>query len=165
MEHYKINIENQFKCLTPFLISTLFLIIVYFVTDIPMFDIVLGFYILFWIFPILITHLHYLIVNRNVIIKVDYDNKIFYYNNKKVSFNDIELIEMHQSRLRLKKGLQLLPTYDYHYSKILLKNGEVLYVTCLVVFDFNLNLKDNVVYVSRIVASILFENLFASEIP
>ena len=74
---YKINIENQLRCLTPFLLGTIFLIFIYFLTDIPLFGIVSIFYVLSGVIPIFLTHVHYLIKNRNVTLKVDFNNQIF----------------------------------------------------------------------------------------
>ena len=168
MESYKINYKNHIKYLIPFILGTVFVIVIYiFVLNLKfiIFDlIVLIFYILSGVLPIMLTHFHYYIKNKDDIIKIDYENSSFYYNNRRISFSDVLAIELHQSLIKSKKGIQLLPTGDYHYSKILLKNGQILYITCLLAPDFDLGMKNISKVKPRIIAAILFENILASDI-
>lgn len=166
MTIYKITIKNQIKYLVPFILGAIVLVLINFIGgfSITFFYVTIIFFVLSGIVPLSMTHLHYLIMNKNVTLTIDYKKKIFHYNEKAYAFQDVKLIEMHQSLIRLKKGLQLLPTGDHHYSKVLIENGEILYITCLLASDFNLQLTDRVVYKPRLIASILYENLYSSDI-
>jgi len=122
------------------------------------------FFVITGVIPILLTHLHYVLKNYNVDLKVDNKNKKLYYKGKLYSFDEINVIEMHQSLMKLKKSLQLLPSSDYHYSKLIFNNRDILYITCLLVSDFDLGLIDKKIIKGRIVASILFEKIFTIDI-
>lgn len=164
MDIYKISLNRQLKYLQPLIIGfvALILIVLFSINKYGFkIDIFIFFGLVFLIiglFPVLFIHIDYYLKNKNVLIKINYLQNKFDYNGKMINFNNIEKIEMHQSSFKLNRDIQFLPTVDYHYSKIILKNGDILYVTCLLAEDFDLGLKNKVVYRQRIIASIEFES-------
>ena len=159
MEVYKLNIKSQLRHLLHFIVGTLFFALFYIYSNFTVSTayVFIGFYILSGVIPRLITHISYILVNRGVIIKFDKNENHFFYNDKKIHFEEIIKIEMHQSMNKLKRHTQLLPTNSYHYSKIFLKSGDFYYVTCLIVDEFDLNLTEKIIEKPRYIATIFFK--------
>lgn len=115
--------------------------------------------------PVLFIHGEYYLKNRKVTLRInDLSKTLEYIKDGKalhIDFFDIEKVEWHQSASFLKKEIQWFPTDRYHYSKIFIKGGDKLIITCLLTTDPTLGLHDKVVEKKRIIASLFFEDAFS----
>lgn len=171
MKTYKITIDKQIKSFQSIFIvfiAYLFIVGFFLYRDGFKFETLLFFTIAFIILsllPVLFVHFEYYLKNRGVIIKIDELNKTLEYikdsKSFKSSFFEIEKVELHQSASYLKNEIQWLPTDRYHYSKIYIKGGRKLTLTCLLTPDTSLGLHDKTVKRKRIIASLFFEDVFS----
>jgi len=160
---YKVSIKNHIKHLLPLIIALAALAILWLYDGYNIFDpkylIYMGLFIsITALIPLGLTYFNYYLENRNKELIIDDTKRYFIYNGDRFYFEDIVKIEMHQSKMRLGKGVQLLPTSDCHYSKIFLKDGKIIYITSLLANDINFGLDEISVKIPRILASIPLEN-------
>jgi len=98
-------------------------------------------FILF-ILPTLYIHLEYYFTNRNDILKIDdATNRVEYtYKNKTINFNfnDVVSIEQFKTPIVFEKRTPWLPWDTYNYTKIILMNGEQIFITCDMIDEFDL---------------------------
>lgn len=171
MKTYKITFNKQvraFQSIVIVFIAYLFILFYFINRDGFKIETLWFFTIAFVIislFPLLFIHVEYYLKNRGVTLKVDDLNNTLEYISDGMTFNidfsEIEKVEWHQSASFLKKEIQWFPTDRYHYSKIFIKGGSKLTITCLLTTDPTLGLHDKVIEKKRIIASLFFEDVFS----
>lgn len=114
--------------------------------------------------PVILIHLEYYLMNRGVTLKIDNKNqKLSYLKGKKelkISYSEIEKIELHKVKSYHLKEVRFFPTDFYHYAKIILKNNKIIYITSLLAPDFNVEMSNTIEIRQRFIAYIWSENLF-----
>jgi len=90
---------------------------------------------------VIVVHLQYFIENRNVLLKKINENEFRYYKNgvEFIITNDniltVEKFTSYNYNTKAAKGL--LPTDDYHYYIVTLKDRDKLIITSLLIDDFS----------------------------
>lgn len=89
--------------------------------------------LIFYLIPLLILYFNYKKVNKDsvLIIKdefISFENKS---SQEIFTVNEIEFIELNMSIPLYNKRIRLFFWDEYYYALIKLKNGEILFVTCL----------------------------------
>jgi hypothetical protein len=138
-----INLKNQVQHLvglfSALIFGSVFLLVSYNDETLSMFIYLLVCVSLIIIIGLFI-HLQYYFLNRNVKILIQEDDTIRYFKNEmeiNVTQDLILKIEKNGSN-SFYSSHWLLPTDSYNYSKIFLKNGDIILITSLIISDFNL---------------------------
>lgn len=165
---YKINFKNHLKGLK-FSIAILIGWLLYMLfeinkegisNDILVFSSIV---LLVTFIPVTVVHLEYYLKNCRAILKIDNEVKYFCYIKGnielKFDFKEIEKIELHMAKAYYLKEVRFFPTDFYHYTKILLKNQEIIYLTSLLAPNINLDLSEITEVKQRFMAFIWSENL------
>lgn len=141
----KITLKNQLKHLTGFFISLIVCAVLYlfsFYDGITVTFLYLNFCIIIIVTSVFFLHIQYLYFNAGVRIEtVDNDYIIYYYRNgneKVIKLDDIISIERYVTFAYLAGGRYILPTDNYNFQKIILKDGGFIIITSLIYPDFNL---------------------------
>lgn len=97
----------------------------------------IAFYGVF-LLPSLYLHLQYYMKNRGQIIQI-FENELVVRNDGKaeeiIKFSDIKKITLCKSASIDKGGIQMTPLESYHFARLMLKNGESLFITNLIAPD------------------------------
>jgi hypothetical protein len=109
------------------------------------------------ILSVSLLHIQYLYYNAGTKIEL-FDNEIiiYYYRNgqeKTIKEGDIISIEKNVSYASAAGGRYMLPTDNYYYQKIRLKNGGCIIITSLLLQDFSL-FPEKVIIKKKIIAII-----------
>jgi hypothetical protein len=140
---YKITLRNQYKALAFIILVFTFCIgcIFYFSyiqptkynTSGPFFSI----FFIASLLPVLYLHIEYYYFNKNTSIEIEpSQNKLVYCNKvgevKTFYFNEIDKIALYMApSFHRKSSLRIFPFENYHFGKILLKNGDIIIITSL----------------------------------
>ncbi len=137
---YRVNLGQQLRLLLqPVLLHLGIIGIVYYryhTISLGPLLITLGGIFLFDTLPALILHVQYLNKNYKAEFSINTIDRTFSYlskqEEKKYSFSEIKLLEYYVSYAR-KTGIYSFARYRYY--KIVLTNGDVIVVTCLMIND------------------------------
>ncbi len=168
---YKITYKNQFKAIEGLLYSTIvFLIIVIYIYKVNGYDdgipIIFGSAYSIIFIPTIFLHLEYYFINRKQLLFIDVVEKtILVGEERKVSFNEIEKIELFMPPVWHRKGfIKLLSFEEYRYAAVELKKGERYIFTCLMIRDLEKAMSTisgvTIEKKKRLIASPLIERLF-----
>lgn len=146
---YKIQLKNHYKPLK-FLIygSLMFGFTIYVINQNGTYSTQVGrfltIYYLALTLPTLFLHIEYYLRNRNDVFTLDVLNKTICLNNQdRIRFDEIEKITYFMPPVWHRKGfVRFLPFEDYHYARIVMKNGTSFIFTCLLSHDVEDALKD-----------------------
>jgi len=133
---------NHLRVLSFHLFGTLLMLIALFYLHFST-DAVLVFLVIWVVYslPVVILHIRYLNLNKEVEYEV-YSNKIVQRKSgevKVITTTEIKKIIIYMApNKRNSNGIQLLPFESYYYMKVVLKNGESLIITCLLVSNLKL---------------------------
>jgi hypothetical protein len=135
---YNITTKNQIKSLEHLLIgTTLILLALWYVIKTEEFidgiPIVFGTIYLLNFVPTVLLHIEYYLKNKNDVFIIDAaENRIIINNQKPILFSDIECVMYIMPPVWHRKGfIKYLSIEDYHYAKIIMKNGEKYIFTSL----------------------------------
>lgn len=140
----KITIKSQFRHLTGFFISIAVCAILFLIDlqdGIPETFIYLIVCVSIIVLSVFLLHFQYLYFNVGVKVElIDRDSFIYYCRNgneKIIRKDDVDSVVKYVSNAHASGGRYVLPTDNYHYQKIQLKNGDYFIITSLIFHDFN----------------------------
>ena len=149
MRTFRININSHMRHLWLLLFLLILLpVSIYFLVLFKdgFFDLrkaIIGSVIVFIIFilPMIILHLNYFLVNRNDSFEYDESNGIMIFRKgqleTKFEINDVDRVICYKSWPMSNNRPAVLPWDIYNYAIIRLKNGEVLKISSLLVYEFD----------------------------
>ncbi len=142
---FEITGRNQFKALGVLIMGTMMmlLILLYFRFE-RSFLIVFSIMWLVYAIPTLILHVEYYFKNKNQIVEItNEDIKLFENGVEKINFQkqDIDKIELYKSGNLEARQIQFFAMESYHFAKIRSKQGDEIFITCLLTPDVEMEIK------------------------
>lgn len=97
-------------------------------------------YAMFQAIGIVLLHLDYYYKNRNAVLINNNTEFVYSDRNKNIKFHtdDIMRIEYHQNKSNRFNRLPFFSWYLYNFTKIVLKNKQEIYITCLMEDKFDI---------------------------
>jgi hypothetical protein len=151
---YKITFENSlshFRSVLYYLIAIVVFVLVmtfiFGVSDLRAFiEIGVFFYGFLMVLPTIIIHLNYFFVNKNTEMIIYPEKKSIRFFEKETwkqfGLYEIEKVEVYMSPQLYRKSTGFTPWDSYHYTKLCLKDGKSLFITCLMANEWDIQLND-----------------------
>ena len=147
---FRPSIKQHFLVLFPFLVVTPILIwgYIHFLGRYKLNPLIIGvvvFYFLSAMLPVIILHIQYSLANWRAVLTVDTASRTLSYIKGKrtihIGFDDIEAIKYYATTGHIsKKGSSGWYTFDpYRFYKIILKDNQKIYITCLMMNNIEHN--------------------------
>lgn len=153
MREYKLNKKLTFKYFYNILFKIIGYLLIGFVgliiykdiinilRIIKIFSVVLIMWSILYLIPLLLLYFNHRNKSKSTVLIIDNQKKQFTYSssNKILKFviKDIKKIELFLTPTAYDKRIDWLFFGKYHYSKIFIKNGDIIKISCLVCDDIN----------------------------
>jgi len=141
----RISLKSQLKHLTGFFITIAVCAVLFLIDSrdgIHETFIYLIVCVLIVVLTICFLHIQYLYFNAGVKIElIDNEYIIYYYRDGKekvIKKDDVHSVKKYVSYAHASGGRYVLPTDNYHFQKIQLRNGDYVIITSLLFQDFSL---------------------------